>query len=219
MKRSGMADFSPVKLGITGGVGSGKSFFCRYLKEKGLQVVSADELARNAVLPGSLGFKKIVAYFGEAILSPDGALDRKKLRGIITRDLQKKEKLEQIVHPEVFLQMEREFDQARKRHDAAIAVEVPLLFETGLESLFDYVATVTVDTDVRVQRIMARDHITREEALALMRIQMPEAEKIQKSDFIINNNGSPAETQALMDRFYEDFLSLLKNQSKILEAD
>jgi dephospho-CoA kinase len=146
-------------------------------------------------------------------------LDRKKLRGIITRDREKKEQLELIVHPEVFLQMDRELNQSRKRRDQAIAIEVPLLFETGLEAFFDYVVTVTADSDIRAQRVMARDGVTLEDALALMRIQMPDAEKIKKSDFIINNSGSPSETELHVDRFYEKFLNLLKNMSKIPEAD
>lgn len=219
MKTSGIADFTPLKLGITGGVGSGKSFICAYLKEKGLKVISADELAKKAVLPGSPGFKKIVDCFGKEILLPDGTLDRKKIRGIITQDLKKKEMLEQIVHPEVFLQMDREWDLSRKRQDPAIAIEVPLLFETGMEAFFDYVVTVTVDPDVRAHRIMSRDQVSREEALALMQIQMPDAEKIQKSDFIINNNGTPEETKILMDRFFDEFLNLLKIRQNSLEPD
>ncbi|MCK5784039.1 MAG: dephospho-CoA kinase, partial [Desulfobacterales bacterium] len=122
----------PVKLGITGGVGSGKSFVCNYLKEKGLAVVSADALSRNAVLPGTPAYNNIVDYFGSDILSDDRTLNRKKLRDLITQDKKKKEMLEQFVHPEVFLQMDRAIEKSRKRHDPVIAVEVPLLFETGM---------------------------------------------------------------------------------------
>lgn len=219
MKIEDRDDAGPVKLGITGGVGSGKSFVCNYLKEKGLKVVSADELARNAVLPGTPGLEKIVSAFGKEILSDDGTLDRKKLRWMITRDREKKEKIEQIVHPEVFLQMDRELAISRKRRDPAIAIEVPLLFETGLETFFDYVMTITVDPDLRVRRVMARDHVTQEDARALMRIQMGDAEKIQNSDFIINNNGSPDETKTLVDRFYAAFLSLLEAKRNVSETE
>lgn len=201
----------PVKLGITGGVGSGKSFVCNCLKEKGLRVVSADELARNAVLPGTSAYDNIVDYFGKDILADDGTLDRKKLRGIITRDKEKKQMLEQFVHPEVFLQMEAAFQKSIQQHDPVIAVEVPLLFETGMEVFFDYVLTVSVDPDLRVQRIMARDQITRAEAKALMKIQMPEAEKIKKSDFVIDNNGTIRQTRIYIDRFYENFKNKIKS--------
>ncbi len=206
MKRSGDANIMPLKLGITGGVGSGKSFVCNYLKEKGLAVVSTDELARNAVLPGMPAYKKIVDYFGKDILSDDRTLNRKKLRGLITLDKKKKEMLEQFVHPEVLSQMDLEIQRSQKRHDMAIAVEVPLLFEAGLAVIFDYVLTVSVNTDVRVRRVMDRDQISQKEAMALMNIQMPEEEKVKKSDFVIDNNGSLKETQILIDRFYENFV-------------
>lgn len=201
---------TPVKLGITGGVGSGKSFVCNYLKEKGLRVVSADELARNAVAPGTPAYDKIVDYFGTDILAADGTLNRKKLRGIITRDKKKKEMLEQFVHPEVFMQMDREFKESIQRQDPVVAVEVPLLFETGMEVFFDYTLTISVNPEIRVDRVMARDRITREEAEALMKIQMPEAEKLKKSDFIIDNSGTRQETQTQVDRFYEKLKDIIK---------
>ncbi len=211
MKRSNDENVMPLKLGITGGVGSGKSFVCNYLKEKGLRVVSADELARNAVLPGTPAYNKVVEYFGKDILSDDRTLNRKKLREVITQDKQKKEMLEKIIHPEVFSQMDLAFEKSVRSHDPAIAFEVPLLFETGMEFFFDYVLTIFVNSDVRVARIMARDQITQKQATSLMKIQMPEEEKIKKSDFIIDNNGTLKETQILIDHFYENFISKIKN--------
>ncbi len=195
-----------VRLGITGGAGSGKSVVCNYLARKGLTVVSTDQLAKNAVMPGMPAFDKIVHYFGKAVLSEDGALNRKKLRQIITEDEEKKKMLEQFVHPEVFTQMAEAYAAAQERHEMLIAVEVPLLFETGMEALFDYILTVTLDTDVRIQRLMDRDHVTREEAMALMGIQMPEAEKIHRSDFIIENTGSLEDTRMRTDAFYQELM-------------
>ena len=173
-------------------------------------MLSADELARNAVSPGTPAYKKIVDYFGKEVLADDKTLDRKKLRGIITRDSKKKEMLEQFVHPEVFAQMDLEFKKSIKRHDRVIAVEVPLLFETGMEVFFDYTLTISVLPEIRVGRVMARDRITREEAEALMKIQMPEAEKVKKSDFVIDNNGTIHQTQMLIDRFYENLNDKIK---------
>ncbi len=210
MKISGDKNVMPVKLGITGGIGSGKSFVCNYLKKRGLSVVSADALSRNAVLPGTPVYKRIVDFFGKEILLDDNTLNRSKLRDIITQDPIKKETLEQIVHPEVFLQMDLEFKKSAKRHDPAIAVELPLLFETGMAVCFDYVLTVTVDPDVRVARVMARDQIAQKDAMALIKIQMPESEKVKQSDFIIDNNGTLKETQISIDRFYENFISKIK---------
>ena len=209
MKKTGNDNFRPVKLGITGGVGSGKSVVCEYLKNKGVPVVSTDELARKAVMPGTAAYDQIVSYFGKDVLSDDGTLNRKKLRSIITEDRNKKEMLEQFVHPEVFVQMEKEFEASKKKHAPIIAVEVPLLFEAGLEKKFDFVLTISVNADVRVKRLMARDQITRKEAEAFMGIQMPEADKIKKSDFVIDNNGSIKETLVKVDRFYENLMDLV----------
>jgi dephospho-CoA kinase len=172
--------------------------------------VSTDELARNAVLPGTPAYEKIIDYFGKDILLDDNTLNRSKLRDLITQDKKKKATLEQFVHPEVFVQMDLEFKKSVKRKDPAIAVEVPLLFETGMDAFFDYVLTVSVNPDVRVARVMSRDHITQKEALALMQIQMPEEEKIKRSDFVINNDGTVAATQDLIDRFYEEFMNKIK---------
>jgi len=200
----------PLKLGITGGVGSGKSFVCDYLAEKGMRVVSADELARNAVSPGTTAYLKIVDYFGADVLCPDKTLDRKKLRDMITRDKEKKEMLEQFVHPEVFAQMAAEYRKSMDNRDPVIAVEVPLLFETGMEGFFDYVLTVSVQPECRIQRLMARDGISQPDAAALMKIQMPESEKIEKSDFVIDNNSAALETKKRIDEFYENFNRRIK---------
>ncbi|RJP87673.1 MAG: dephospho-CoA kinase [Desulfobacteraceae bacterium] len=200
----------PVRLGITGGVSSGKTVVCDYLRRKGVTVVSTDQLAKDAVKPGMPAYDKIVKYFGTKIVSGDGALDRKKLRKLITEDHIKKKMLEEFVHPEVFVQMAEAYAAAQKRQEPLFAVEVPLLFEMGMASLFDYILTVTVDADVRVQRLMDRDHVTRDEALALMGIQMPEEEKILRSDFVIENNGSLEDTRLRMDAFYNQLISLIK---------
>ena len=211
MERSVKKGKRPVKLGITGGIGSGKSFVSACLQSKGVCVVSADELARKAVMPGTAAYRQIVDYFGDRILSADKTLNRQKLRGIITRDKEKKEKLEQFVHPEVFLQMDQAFQEAEKRHDPVIAYEIPLLFETGMEGYFDYVLTVSVDRGIRIRRLMERDRISKEEARALIAIQMPEEKKIEKSDFVIDNNGSVDRTRDRIDRFYQNFIRMLKN--------
>lgn len=220
MKKPGNDNFKPVKLGITGGVGSGKSMVCDYLKNKGMTVVSADELARKVVTPGSSAYDKIVGYFGGTVVSDGGTLNRQKLRRIITRDKIKKEALERFVHPEVFVQMEKEFEVSKKRRDSVIAVEVPLLFEAGMETFFDFVLTVSADRDVRIKRFMSRDQITRKEAEALMGIQMSEEEKIEKSDFVIDNNGSLEKTRVFVDRFYDNLMGRIKNDKmSVKEVD
>lgn len=193
----------PIKLGITGGVGSGKSMVCAYLAEKGVSVVRTDDLARTAVMPGTRAYAQIVSCFGNHVVSEDGSLDRKRLRDAITRDPDKKALLERIIHPEVFRLMAEAYDAARENGAEAVAVEVPLLFEVGMEDLFDDTLLVCADFDIRIRRIMERDQVTREQAEALIGIQMPDEEKKKRAGHMIENNGSMAETKLAVDRFYE----------------
>ncbi len=204
----------PLKLGVTGGVGSGKSVVCNFLARKGFTVISADELSRRAVLPGTEAYEKIVACFGPMILSQDGGLDRKKLRAIITQDRQAKQQLESFVHPEVFRLMEAEYAAAARRQESVVVVEVPLLFELGLKSVFDIIVTVSADQNTRIHRMMQRDQVTESEARSLVGIQLDEEEKIKQSDFFINNNGNMEALNASMEAFYRQLLeriSLLRN--------
>jgi len=199
----------PLKLGITGGVGSGKSVVCEYFTLKGLAVVSTDELARLAVMPGTAAYENIVNYFGADALSGDGSLDRKKLRRIITKDPDKKKMLENFVHPEVLRLMEAEFDAAKQREEPVVVFEVPLLFELGMRNFFDLTLTVCASRETQIKRMMNRDHVSYADAEALIGIQMPEEEKIRQSDVIIDNNASKEELYVQMDRFYETFIGRL----------
>lgn len=195
-----------IRLGVTGGVGSGKSYVCDRLKQLGVFILSLDALAREAVMPGTTACARIIEQFGSTVLMADGALDRPKLRAMITTDAEKKKRLEEIVHPEVFDRMREAFVSAKQRGERVIAVEAPLLFETGMASFFDYVLMVTADRQTRVRRIMDRDGVTRDQAEALMAIQLPEDAKIRRSDVVVTNNGRPEETRAQVDAFFKTLM-------------
>ncbi|MFO7839219.1 MAG: dephospho-CoA kinase [Desulfosalsimonadaceae bacterium] len=203
-----------LRLGITGGAGSGKSAVCERLRWQGASVIQADELARRAVMPEMPAYEKIVAAFGEAVLAADGGIDRARLRRNIISDSAKKELLEKIVHPEVSRLMQKELEAAGQSGAALAAVEVPLLFETGMESFFDFVLTVSADPEVRIRRLLSRDHISREDASALMGIQMPEEEKRRRSEFVIDNSGSLSQTHADVDRLYKELLKVREKHEK-----
>lgn len=194
----------PLRLGITGGAGSGKSAVCERLSQNGAAVVLADELARQAVMPGMPAYKEIVSYFGTGILNDDGSINRAALRREIVRDEEKKRILEGFVHPEVFRLMEEAYQDAGAAGVEIVAIEVPLLFETGMEGYFDYVVAVYVEKMERLRRLMERDGIGREDAEALMRMQWPEEKKEERSDFVIDNSGTPEQTNAEVDRLYAD---------------
>lgn len=196
-----------LKVGITGGVGSGKSLVLRRLEDFSVPVQSADELARKAVEPGTRAYEKIVEHFGSDVLTPSGTIDRPKLRRLITADDRARKALEDFVHPEVLARMAGFFEAAEKEQSPVAAVEVPLLFETGLQSRLDFVIMVSSSRENRIRRIMARDGVSRAEAEALMKIQMPESEKKRLSHFVIDNNGSLEQAGAQVDRIYEKLLA------------
>jgi len=195
-------------------VGSGKSLVCKRLKELGAVVASADELARQAVEPGTQAYKQIAGRFGKDVFLADKTLDRAKLRQIITKDDSARKDLESYVHPEVGRLMAKHFQAAEDQGVFMAAAEVPLLFEAGLKDLFDAVILVTGDWQVRIARIMQRDKVSRNQATALMRIQMPEEQKRLLADFVIENNGSIDQVRTEVDRIYEKLAATWEKNSE-----
>lgn len=208
----------PLAIGVTGGVGSGKSLVCQQLRKLGVPVQSADQLAKQAVEPGTRAYDQIVQHFGRQVLASDGSIDRPKLRRIIIRDDNARKALESFVHPEVFEQMTSFIKQAGKQGAPMAAVEVPLLFETGMQSFFDYVVMVSSKRENRIQRIMERDSTARDEAEALMKTQMPESEKRRLADFVIENNGGTPDLIKEVERVYGQLNSVHKKKCKKLDS-
>lgn len=204
----------PATLAVTGGVGSGKSVVCERFKSWGLSFYSADDLSRQAVEPGTEAHQKIVAHFGREILMPDGTLNRPMLRKYITEDPTAKTAMEGFVHPEVTRLMLEKFEAAGRAGEAIVGVEVPLLFESGLQAFFDFVIMVTVEKQRRIERIMARDHVSQADAEGLMRIQMPEEKKSALSDFVIDNNGTLSQVHAAVDRVYGQLMDRVKKKTE-----
>jgi dephospho-CoA kinase len=210
MKPPAQSGKTPFTLGVTGGVGSGKSAVCDFLAGKGLTVISADDLARRAVLPGTDAYDKIVNHFGSGVVSDNGGLDRKKLRTMIIRDANAKKQLESFVHPEVFRLMGVEFEAAAQRREPMVVVEVPLLFELGLKPFFDLTLTVCAGQKLRIKRMMQRDQVSEAEAQLLLGIQLPEEEKVKQSDFIIDNNGDMNQLNEVMGQFYQKLMARIQ---------
>jgi len=206
------------KVAVTGGAGSGKSSVCNRLKELGITIISSDVLAREAVTPGSSAHKKIVNYFGENVLLSDGKLNRQMLRHIIVNNDTARLTLEQFIHPEIIKLMQRKMTQAEQNGDRVIVVEVPLLFELGLEKQFDLVVLVSTDPKMRVKRLMDRDKVSREDAEELLKVQMPNREKVKRGAFVLSNNGSAEQLINSVDLFYEKFLKNTGKGSKVLDS-
>ncbi len=190
------------RVALTGGAGSGKSSVADHLRERGARVISADLLAREVVAVGAPGYRKLVARFGASVLLEDGELDRRKLRGMITSDPDARAEVESIVQPAIVSLMEERMAAEEKRGAPVVVVEVPLLFEMGLEGRFDRVLIVSVDREERVRRLMRRDMVTEERARALIDLQISEADRASRKGDVIKNNGSLEETLKAVDKWY-----------------
>lgn len=182
--------------GLTGGIGSGKSTAAALLREHGVPVVDADELAREAVAPGSPGLAEIAREFGPAVLGTDGALDRKRVGSLVFADEAARKRLNAITHP-IVRQLSQERFAALEREGVALAAyDVPLLFEVGLEQVLRPVVVVAASHDTQVARVMARDSLSRDEAEARIAAQLPLAQKRARADHVLYNDGTRAELAA-----------------------
>lgn len=194
-------------IGLTGGIATGKSTVSAYLKKKGFPIVDADIAARKAVEKGSDGLKQIVATFGEAILTVDQSLDRAKLGAIIFSDSEKREQLNQIVHPIVRDIMEKEKNEALETHQYVI-MDIPLLFENQLQQTVDEVWLVYTNKNIQLERLMHRNQLTQSEALKRIESQMPIDEKRNLADVVIENNLDLEHLYDQIDRVTQERTSL-----------
>jgi dephospho-CoA kinase len=184
----------------------------------GITIISSDALAREAVAPGSTAHEKILNYFGEKVVLSSGKLNRQMLRRIILNDGAARLSLERFIHPEISKLMQRKMAQAERNGVRVVAVEVPLLFELGMEKQFDLIVVVSADPKVRVKRLMDRDKVSREDAEELLNVQMPDQEKVKRGGFVLSNNGSAKQLISSVDRFYEKFLKNTEKPLKVLDS-
>lgn len=182
--------------GLTGGIASGKSTVSRFLSDSGAQVIDADIIAREVVKQGTPGYNAILASFGEAILLPDGDIDRKQLGEIIFNDPDKKARLDAIVHPLVF---ERSAEMiahiAAQTPDAVVIMDIPLLLEAGMGSDLAEVIVVYVPEALQLKRLMIRDGIDKQAAMARIRSQMPIEEKRRRATVVIDNSSTLSDSR------------------------
>ncbi|WP_017437240.1 dephospho-CoA kinase [Saccharococcus caldoxylosilyticus] len=182
-------------IGLTGGIASGKSTVTKMIRELGIPVIDADQVARDVVKVGEEAYTQIVATFGQDILQANGEIDRAKLGSIVFHNEQERKKLNAIVHPAVRRRMMAEKEEYVQSGAKTIVLDIPLLFESELTHLIDKVIVVYVDDEVQLERLMKRNGFSKEEALARIRSQMPLREKVKKADAVINNNGTVEETK------------------------
>jgi dephospho-CoA kinase len=184
-----------IKVGLTGGIGSGKSEVARLLAEHGAVVIDADALAREAVAPGTPGLAAVVEEFGADVLAPDGSLDRAKLGAVVFADAEQRAKLEAIVHPYVG-QRSAEL-MADAADDAVVVYDVPLLAEKQLQAGFDVVVVVDVSAETQVRRLAATRGMPEAEVRARIAAQASREERIAVADVVIDNDTDDASRESL----------------------
>lgn len=183
-------------IGLTGGIGSGKSFVAAHFAKLGIRVVDADAVAREVVAKGEPALARIREHFGEDIVLPTGELDRRALRGIIFADPAQKKWLENLLHPIIRLRIVEQLQAATSPY---AILESPLLLETDQHLLVEKIILVDVDEATQIARASARDGSDVEQIKSIIASQMPRAEKLKKADFVIDNGGSREATERQVD--------------------
>jgi dephospho-CoA kinase len=186
-----MAESGLLRVGLTGGIATGKSYCLAKFAELGAATIDADALARQAVAPGTAGFEAVRSRFGAAVLTPEGGLDRNALGRLVFANADARRALEAIIHPTVYGAIDRWFASLANNGHATIAIaDIPLLYETGHEADFDVVIVTTCSPDQQIARLMSRSSLTREDALRRIAAQMPLEAKAARATYSIDTSGT-----------------------------
>jgi len=192
-------------IGLTGGIGSGKSTVAAMLRELGATVIDADEGARAVVAPGGSAYADVVAEFGAEVVLPDGAIDRQKLAGIVFADPERRERLNGITHPRVREWMAAQLAEAGTRGAELVVLDVPLLYESGLDAGLSGVVVVWATPEQQLERAVGRGGDRRDMA-ARIEAQMPLAEKRERATWVIDNSGPMEDTRRQVEELWQGFL-------------
>jgi dephospho-CoA kinase len=194
-----------MNIGLTGGIATGKSTVSRLLTERGAALVDLDRIAREVVEPGQAPLRQIVQRFGQAVLNEDGTLNRSKLGAIVFSNEAERKALEAITHPAIRASMREQMEALqRERPDRLVVVDVPLLYESGLQPFFERVMVVYAPRAVQLERLMKRNALSEEEAMQRINAQMDIEEKRRLADIVIDNGSSLEHTVEQVDRFWRD---------------
>ncbi|MDR0266878.1 dephospho-CoA kinase [Paenibacillus sp.] len=192
-----------MNIGLTGGIATGKSTVSALLVGKGALLVDADLIAREVMLPGHPVLAAVIAHFGQSVLLADGTLDRKKLGDMVFRNPSERKALNDITHPAIRKEIREQMESLERKHPTRlVVVDIPLLFESGLESMFERVMVVYTPRATQQERLMQRNGLTGDEALTRIQSQMDIEEKKRKADIVIDNSGHAEETKRQIDEFW-----------------
>jgi dephospho-CoA kinase len=192
-----------MNIGLTGGIACGKSTVAAMLAQRGAILIDADQIAREVVLPGTPALARIAERFGPEVLTPEGALNRKRLGAIVFGDEAARRDLEAILHPPIrALMRERKERFEREAPDKLVVLDIPLLYESKLEAMVDRVMVVYCPRELQLERLVRRDGLTPEQAEARLAAQLPIEDKRKLADIVIDNSGSLEHTERQVDAFW-----------------
>ena len=192
------------RIALTGGMGTGKSHVRAVFAALGVPTIDADTLARDVVAHGTPGFDAVVAAFGRGILNADGDLDRRALAALVFADTARRRDLEAILHPAIRGAIDQWFTTLDKTAFPFAIADIPLLYETGLDTEYDAVIVTSCAPQTQVKRIMARDNLDATEVQHRLDAQMPLAEKVKRATYVIDTNGSLVQTNAQVHKLYRE---------------
>lgn len=191
-----------MNIGLTGGIACGKSTVSRLLASRGAIVIDADILAREVVEPGAPALAEVVRVFGPDMLNADGTLNRKQLGKLVFESDAQRKRLEELLHPAIIrLLQERMAEAERLQPDKLVVADVPLLYEAQMEDMFQEVLVVAASREVQLERLVQRDGLSMEEAKLRIDAQMPLEWKTEWADTVIDNSGSPEETERQVEQY------------------
>lgn len=199
-------------IGLTGSIACGKSTVAAALKDMGAAIIDGDQLSRQVTAENGCALPAIRQTFGDGVFHPDGSLNRRALGAVVFGDDAAREKLNAIIHPLVFDLTHQQIDLARQSGAEVCVLDVPLLFETGMDSLCHRVWCVWLPQETQLQRLMARDGFTRPEALARLRSQLSADEKAARSQIVIDTSGSMDYTKSKLPALFAAELALAREK-------
>jgi len=206
-----------LNVGLTGGIATGKSTVVRMLVKRGARVIDHDGLVHTLQEPGQSVWKRIIETFGRDILDADERIDRKKLGALVFDNEERRKVLEGIVHPAVLEEAQRLRDEiAHEDRQAIVLSDIPLLLEVGMQDLFDLILLVYAPPDVQIRRVVKRNKMTREEAEARLRAQMPIDEKLKFADLAIRNDGTMRDLEERVDEVWQELV--LRERAKRVQG-